>query len=304
MVMESNKSHPNGILLLDKAKGLSSNQAIQRVKRYFGLKKVGHVGTLDPMATGMLPICINETTKLADLLLADSKTYLFTLLLGEKTDTGDADGVCVDRSPVPEESIFTVKKLLKTFEGVQFQQPPMYSALKHKGKPLYEYARRGESFPRKAREINIYSIELVSYLVHSISVRVKCSSGTYMRVLGENIAEKLGTHGHLIVLRREFVSCFENYGMYDERYVFSKNFLLANNLICHDEIQFNRPRLIVSAHIAQRLINGQRILQSDQGFPSLLEKYVVFSEGKLIGLGEVILSVNNNWILKINRVIK
>ena len=197
-----------GILLLDKPLGLSSNAALQRVRLLLGRPKAGHTGSLDPLATGMLPICIGEATKLAGELLAGRKGYTFELQLGARTDTADAEGQVIEQQPIPALSDALIDATLQPLRGPQLQVPPMYSALKREGEPLYRLARRGETVERAARPIEIYLLERLGWTPATIQVRVECSKGTYVRVLAEQLAERLGTCGHLSALRRDFVEPF------------------------------------------------------------------------------------------------
>jgi len=199
---------PCGILLLDKPRGLSSNAALQRVRWLFGRPKAGHTGSLDPLATGMLPVCIGEATKLAGALLAERKSYEFDLRLGERTDTGDAEGSVVATAPVPPLAEPAVRALLATLVGPQQQVPPMYSALKQGGQPLYKLARQGIEVAREPRAVQLYALELLSLEPALLRVRVECSKGTYVRVLAEDLARALGTLGHLVALRRLAVEPF------------------------------------------------------------------------------------------------
>lgn len=199
---------PNGLLLLDKPLGLSSNAALQRVRRLAGGGKAGHGGSLDPLASGMLPICLGECTRLAGELLAGRKSYRFELLLGERTDTGDAEGEVIERAPVPALQAAAVQSVLERFHGEQQQIPPMYSALKREGQPLYRLARQGVSVERAARRIRIEALTLLELSAERLMLRVLCSKGTYVRVLGEDLARALGTCGRLASLRREFVEPF------------------------------------------------------------------------------------------------
>jgi len=199
----------DGIVLLDKPAGLSSNQALQRARRLLSAAKGGHAGTLDPMATGMLPLCLGQATKACGALLGSSKAYRARISLGAATDTGDADGVVVAEAAVPELSRDALEAALGRFTGVIDQVPPMYSALKRDGRPLYELARRGEQVPRDARQVRILRLQLLAAGPRELSIEVVCSKGTYIRVLGEDIALALGTRGHLAGLRRLWVEPFE-----------------------------------------------------------------------------------------------
>jgi tRNA pseudouridine55 synthase len=204
---------PNGILLLDKPTGLTSNGALQRVRRAFRAASAGHVGTLDPMATGMLPICLDEATKVIAEIEAGAKAYEFTIKLGSRTDTGDAEGVVVEEAPVPAFDAAAVERVLARFRGVQQQVPPMYSALKREGRPLYELARKGIEVERAARTIDIRELSLVGRDAGSLDLVCESSKGTYIRVLGEDIARALGTLGHLTRLRRSWVEPFRGMPM-------------------------------------------------------------------------------------------
>ncbi|MBV6418251.1 MAG: tRNA pseudouridine synthase B [Steroidobacteraceae bacterium] len=204
---------PSGILLLDKPRGLSSNAALQRVKRALGADKAGHVGSLDPLATGMLPICLDEATKIAGEILAGRKRYEFTVALGSRTSTGDAEGDIVETVPVPVLDVERIEAVLAAFTGAQRQVPPMYSALKQGGRPLYELARRGVTVERAARDITIHALELAGIGEGALDLAVECSKGTYVRTLAEDLAQALGTAGHVNRLHRVWVEPFEGMPM-------------------------------------------------------------------------------------------
>ena len=192
----------NGIVLLDKPEGLTSNGILQKIRRFYSAKKAGHTGALDPFATGLLPICFGEATKVSGLLLDSDKKYIATLKLGIGTNTGDKDGEIILEKSLPKLSEQTILSVFEDFTGDIKQVPPMYSALKHKGKPLYEYARKGITIERPARPITILSLSLISFEKDIIKFEVHCTKGTYVRTLGEDIAKSLGTVGHLIALHR------------------------------------------------------------------------------------------------------
>ena len=198
----------DGIVLLDKPAGATSNQALQRVRRWLEAAKAGHAGTLDPMATGMLPLCFGQATKACGQLLGSRKAYRATVRLGESTDTGDADGQVIARAAVPVLEPAAVDAVLSALTGDRRQVPPMYSALKRDGRPLYELARRGETVEREARDIHIASLALRAQHADTLEFEVVCSKGTYVRVLAEEIAAGLGTLGHLTALRRLWVEPF------------------------------------------------------------------------------------------------
>ena len=193
----------NGVLLLDKPLGLSSNQALQKVKWLLKAKKAGHTGNLDPLATGVLPLCFGEATKFASYGLEADKTYVTSVQLGETRTTADAEGEVVARFPLPEQMTqASIEQVLEGFLGAQQQVPPMYSALKFQGKKLYELARAGQTVERPPRDIVIYKLTLLGFTPDSVTLEVACSKGTYIRVLGEDIATALGSGGYLSALRR------------------------------------------------------------------------------------------------------
>jgi tRNA pseudouridine55 synthase len=199
----------DGIVLLDKPRGLSSNHALQRVRRALRAEKAGHAGTLDPLATGMLPLCFGQATKACGSLLGQRKAYRATVRLGVATDTGDSEGRVTDERPVPAFGAEQVIAVLAGLRGERLQVPPMYSALKRDGQPLYEIARRGGHVEREARPIVIDALTLVAEDGATVEFEVTCSKGTYVRVLGEELAAGLGTVGHLTSLRRLWVEPFE-----------------------------------------------------------------------------------------------
>lgn len=199
----------DGILLLDKPQGMSSNMALQRARGLFRALKAGHAGSLDPLATGMLPICFGQATKVCGYLLNSRKTYRVAALLGIKTDSADADGVAIQQLEVPAFDAARARAVLQSFLGAQQQVPPMYSALKHEGRRLYELARSGETIEREPRDIFIEHISLLSHSPNTIEFEVRCSKGTYVRSLVEDIAARLDTVGHVTLLRRTQVDPFE-----------------------------------------------------------------------------------------------
>jgi len=192
----------DGVILLDKPEGMSSNQALQKVKALFHAQKAGHTGSLDPLASGMLPICFGRATRLSAFLLDADKQYVTRAVLGQRTTTGDAEGECVEELPVPPHDPAALETVLVRFCGAIEQIPPMYSALKHKGKRLYELARQGIEVVRPPRKVTIHDIELLGRGPGHIDLRVVCSKGTYIRTLVEDICREMGTAGHVGFLRR------------------------------------------------------------------------------------------------------
>lgn len=198
----------NGILLVDKPQEVSSNHVVQRVKRLYKAAKAGHTGALDPLATGLLPVCLGEATKFSQFLLEADKSYFVTAKLGERTDTSDAEGEVVESRPVKVNET-TIREALEQFTGRIKQVPSMFSALKHEGKPLYFYARQGIVIERPAREITIHSIDWEGLEGEQLSLSVSCSKGTYIRTLIDDLGQVLGCGAHVAVLRRTRVADYE-----------------------------------------------------------------------------------------------
>lgn len=204
----------DGILLLDKPPGMSSNQALQRVRHLFRAEKAGHTGSLDPLATGMLPVCFGEATKIAGLLLGHGKAYDTTARLGATTDTDDADGTVLRERPVPALHRATVEAALAPLTGTISQRPPIYSALKQGGEALYAKARRGEAVEVPEREVRVDAIELLDLQDDRLSLRITCGSGTYVRSLVRDLGEALGCGAHVTDLRRLWVAPFQGATMH------------------------------------------------------------------------------------------
>ena len=204
----------HGVFLLDKPQGMSSNDIMQKVKRIFQANKAGHTGALDPLATGMLPICLGEATKFSQFLLDADKRYLVTAKLGERTDTSDAEGQIVEtrdmKLKTPE-----ILTALEQFRGNILQVPTMFSALKHNGKPLYEYARQGITVEREARPITIFELNFIEYNAPYLTLEVHCSKGTYIRTLVDDLGEVLGCGAHVTMLRRTAVADYPTEKMLD-----------------------------------------------------------------------------------------
>ncbi|MDH1085902.1 tRNA pseudouridine(55) synthase TruB [Pantoea brenneri] len=191
----------HGVLLLDKPQGVSSNDVLQKVKRIFNANRAGHTGALDPLATGMLPICLGEATKFSQYLLDSDKRYRVIARLGERTDTSDADGNVVQTRPVSF-SQAELDAALDSFRGETLQVPSMFSALKHQGRPLYEYARQGIEIAREPRPITVYELQFIRWEGDELELEIHCSKGTYIRTIIDDLGEKLGCGAHVIMLRR------------------------------------------------------------------------------------------------------
>jgi tRNA pseudouridine55 synthase len=203
----------DGVFLLNKPLHMTSNQALQKVKRLFGAKKAGHTGSLDPLATGMLPICFGEATKFSQFLLESDKCYQVTAKLGEKTTTGDAEGKVIFTKPVPSLTRDQLEQILASFLGLQQQVPPMFSAIKYQGQPLYELARQGIEIERQSRPIHIHQFDLIDFNHDTLMLNVHCSKGTYVRTLVEDVGEKIGCGAHVSALHRSVVFPYKQQNM-------------------------------------------------------------------------------------------
>jgi tRNA pseudouridine55 synthase len=210
----SAKKNINGILLLDKPAGITSNGALQQAKRLYNAKRAGHTGSLDPIATGMLPLCFGEATKFSQFLLDSDKYYYVTARLGKRTITGDIEGEVLSERSFAHVTRDNLEQALKPFFGTIQQVPPMFSALKHKGKPLYELARQGIEVEREPRTIHVHALQLETLQDDCFSFHIHCSKGTYVRTLVDDIGELLHCGAHVIQLRRIAVSPYHNYPMH------------------------------------------------------------------------------------------
>ncbi len=277
----------HGILLLDKPLGLSSNQALQRVRHLYGRPPAGHTGSLDPLATGMLPVCIGEATKIAGLLLGARKSYLAGIQLGKRTSTGDAEGEVIEEQPVPVLERAALERVLATFIGSRQQKPPMHSAVHVGGVRLYQLARKGIEVDRPSRSIEIHRIELLALEPASLRISVGCSTGTYIRVLAEDIAVALGTVGFVSELRRIGVEPFENEPMWTlaglEAAAGEGPERLARALLPIERGLAGREEIHLDSERMRRLAQGQRVAADGAPGPR-----VVFGPGRrLLGLGEI-----------------
>jgi tRNA pseudouridine55 synthase len=194
--------HISGILLLDKPQGMSSNACLQQAKRLFQANKAGHTGALDPLATGVLPLCFGEATKVSQFLLEADKRYLTRVKLGERTDTADAEGQIISSRPIQGIDEQAIVNCLSQFRGQIVQVPPMYSALKHNGQPLYKLARAGKEVERKGRPVTLHDLILHSFDGAELTLEIHCSKGTYVRTIADDLGEALGCGAHVTALRR------------------------------------------------------------------------------------------------------
>ncbi|MEW6369974.1 MAG: tRNA pseudouridine(55) synthase TruB [Pseudomonadota bacterium] len=273
----------DGVLLLDKPVGLSSNDALIKAKRVMNAKKAGHTGTLDPFATGLLPLCFGEATKFSQDLLEADKTYDATVHLGIMTTTGDTEGETLETREV-DVTLEQIDAALARFRGPILQVPPMYSALKRDGKALYEYAREGITLEREARPVTIHGLELIEYAAPMLKIRVTCSKGTYVRVLGEDIGAALGCGAHLNALRRIQVGSLT-----------SAKMITLEELQAHpdprsllapvDALLSSFPSVELSDELAKRFLNGQRLALGKESVmvPQELGRVRVYHGQKLLG---------------------
>lgn len=283
--------HVDGILLLNKPLHLTSNAALQRVKRLFSAKKAGHTGSLDPLATGMLPLCLGEATKFSQFLLESSKTYEVVGKLGMNTTTGDAEGEVIRTRAVANLTLGEIEKVLSRFKGGITQVPPMYSALKHQGQPLYVLARKGVAVERPARAVTIHALTLLDYQDDQFRLFVHCSKGTYIRTLVEDMGEALGCGAFVLSLHRRAVTPYQEAGMYtlntleaihEQQGVAG---LLACLLPMETAIQ-TLPTVTVSAAAVFYLKMGQSVTISPDYV--LGDVQLMTQEGQFLGIGEVL----------------
>lgn len=280
-----------GVVLLDKPVGLSSNEALQRVKRLFDARKAGHTGSLDVLADGMLPLCFGQATKLTQFLLDADKRYVVRAQLGIKTATGDAEGEVITEKPVANFSVADIESVMARFRGEQQQIPSMYSAIKHQGKPLYAYARQGITIERAPRSITIYELALVSLELPYVTFSVHSSKGTYIRTLVEDIGEALGCGAHVRGLRRTQVAeCQETemvtLPVLEAAYEAEGGEGLRAYLHAPDVLVNHWPEIIVSPDLVFYLKQGQAVFipqAPTTGWVRLLER-----SGQCLGVGEVL----------------
>lgn len=295
---KNEKKHEiNGLLLFDKPEGFSSNQALSKIKWIFSAKKAGHTGTLDPLATGLLPICFGEATKFSNHLLNSDKTYEATIQLGWKSSTGDAEGELTKSTTtllVKEK----IQSALDSFIGVSYQIPPMFSALKYKGQPLYKLARKGVKIKIKEREINISKLILLNNHKNVLKIEVTCSKGTYIRTLAEDIAQKLGTDGYLIDLRRTKIGTISVESAYSLENIEKFTLQEKDRCIKPTETLLNGyPNIILSDSEVKNIKNGQSIKLTKK---INVQTYALFTENNIFfGIGKI----DNNNVLKAARLI-
>ena len=283
------KEAVDGLLLLNKPSGITSNRALQVVKRLLNAKKAGHTGSLDPAATGMLPLCFGEATKVCAYLLNADKTYRVTARLGIATDTGDADGQEVSTGAIPEMSADDWDVILQAFVGESMQIPPMYSALKKDGKRLYELARKGETVEREPRPITIHEIRLLEFAGSRLVFRVACSKGTYIRTLVEDIAGRADTVAHTARLHRESVGHFRSEDMLDltalEALAEGSQRALRERLLPPDVALDAFPPVSLDESAGFRFSGGQPVTVAEESRTGLARVYGAGQQ--FLGVGEL-----------------
>ncbi len=277
----------NGIVVLDKAQGLSSNAALQQVKRLYEANKAGHTGSLDPLATGVLPLCLGEATKVSQFLLDSDKKYRARIKLGERTDSGDSAGAVIERSDSTSIGRQAVENALEQFRGTISQVPPMYSALKVDGVPLYKLARKGKEVERESRQITIYSIELTIFEDSEIELEVACSKGTYIRTIADDLGQILGCGAHIVALRRTQAGVFTEQDCVNREFLESEKEragleAIDQLLIPMDEAIDDLPVVVLPSSTALCIRNGQSALVRHLPEAGLVRLY---DEEQFIGIG-------------------
>ena len=300
------KRNISGILLLDKPVGFTSNEALQTVKKIFSANKAGHTGSLDPNASGMLPICFGEATKFSQFLLEANKRYLVTGKLGETTASGDSECEIIEKRIVKDIGVKSFERILPKFRGKISQLPPMYSAIKHKGQPLYKLARQGIEIKRDSREINIYELQLLDFKNDLAEFDIYCSKGTYVRTLIVDIGEELGCGAHVVALRRLVVGPYQAEQMVSldklqelalvlgsalrlsEDDIMKKNYKeLDKFLLPIESMLLDMPEIALTQDMVYYMSLGQAVLvpySPNPGWVKLKSK-----DGKFLGVGEVML---------------
>ncbi|MEQ8954440.1 MAG: tRNA pseudouridine(55) synthase TruB [Gammaproteobacteria bacterium] len=279
----------NGILVLDKPQGLSSNSALQRVKRLFQANKAGHTGSLDPLATGVLPLCLGEATKVSQFLLDSDKRYWAQIKLGVRTDSGDSEGIVIQQNENFKVSFETVNNALERFRGEIEQLPPMHSAIKVNGTPLYKLARKGEVIEREPRQVTVYEIELKNFTGNEVELEIFCSKGTYIRTIADDLGQALGCGAHITGLRRLKA------GVFAEKDCISLATLeqeveaqgpegIERHLVPMDRAVMELPEVVLPESTASHIKNGQAGFVRHLPEEGLVRLY---EEEQFIGIGSI-----------------
>jgi len=278
----------NGILVIDKPIGVTSNGILQLVKRLYGAAKAGHTGALDPLATGVLPLCFGEATKFSQMMLDSDKAYIATARLGIRTETGDSEGAVVEEKPVPALTEADVETVLARFRGPIEQVPSMYSALKYQGRPLYEYAREGIEIERPARPVTIHELTLLAVRENELDLAVSCTKGTYIRSLVEDIGDALGCSAHVSALRRTMASGYTLEAAHDVgtlEAMRERGESLDGLLLPPDSALTMFPELHLSGPSLVSILNGQPVRMTDQSLEGLVRLY---GDRGFVGLAEAL----------------
>ncbi len=280
-----------GILLLDKPSGMTSNGALQVVKRLFRARKAGHTGSLDPLATGLLPICFGEATKLSGFLLEADKSYRAVVKLGERTTTGDSEGEVIRRGDIAGIDRARVEEAAASFRGELLQVPPMHSAIKQNGVPLYKLAHQGIEVERKPREVTIHRLDVIDFTGDRVTIEVDCSKGTYIRVLADELGELLGCGGHICELRRTGVGAFDASRMVtlDELEALAKEggeAALDACLVSMETALAQWPYVRLPKDVAYFLIQGQPVFVPHAPSRGLVRIYT--REDRFLGVGHIL----------------
>lgn len=292
-----------GILVVNKSKDMTSHDVVSILRRKLKIKRIGHTGTLDPMATGVLPICIGNATRISEYIMEQGKSYIASLKFGYSTTTYDSTGDVVDKSDKVSFTDSEILEVIDKYIGNIKQTPPIYSAIKVDGKKLYEYAREGKSVEIKSRNVDIYDIKLLENSGENIKIYVKCSKGTYIRSLIHDIGISLGTFAHMTDLIRTSVGKFDIEDSYDIDSIDNMSIdEISQALISIEDSLYNLDKINIKEDIKQRLINGQRINVKtlNINFDDLSEDtdISVYVQNEFIGIGKI-----NNNILKMEKVL-
>lgn len=291
----------DGIIIINKSSGLSSRRVGHQVKKILDLKKVGHLGTLDPMATGVLPLCVNEGTKLAPFLTEADKEYVATLKLGEETDTQDSEGTVLSRTTDIPTDAGRIKAALMSFKGEIWQTPPMYSALKHNGVPLYKLARKGKEVPRQKRRVIVYDLELLEVNVPYVTFHLVCSSGTYVRTICHDAGRKLSCGAHMTRLERVRSGPFHISQALEVEDIesFGCKSMLKDYLVSPKDALICLAEIAVSEEMVRKMRNGVQVTAADMSemvlpdFKSGQQLKIISPEGHLVGVVEALADKNS-----------
>ena len=284
-----NQNECNGLLLIDKPLGLSSNKCVQKVRHILNIRKAGHTGTLDPLATGLLPICCGKATRLADFLLLGDKSYQATIELGARTDTGDTEGEVVETSSVPPFTQTQLDSLAQDLIGAHNQLPPLYSAIKISGKPMYAWAREHKKHPERplpsleTRKINIYDLSLKGIDSNHISMRVDCSKGTYVRSLAEDVSKRLKTLGHICQLRRTACGKLNVSQAIELSHLQESTKDISEHWLSMEEIVSELPKVQISAEETKKIVDGIPLNLPNENLHGTI---ALLFEARLIALAE------------------